>query len=249
MIYITGDTHGDYSRFTDEAFPVQSSLTKDDYVIICGDFGIWDNSKIENYNFDFLESRPYTTLFVDGNHENYDLLNKYPAKEWNGGYVQYIRPSVIHLMRGNIYNIDGSSFFVMGGAACHDIQDGILDPRKKDYHRKKARLNRHGRIFYRVKGISWWEQELPNDEEYRLALENLEKCGYNVDYIITHCAPDFIVEGVFNIDESNRLTKFLGEVGQKCDFKNWFFGHYHHDLKVGDRFYLLYNQIIPLPKD
>ena len=102
MIYITGDTHGDYSRFTDEAFPVQSSLTKDDYVIICGDFGIWDNSKIENYNFDFLESRPYTTLFVDGNHENYDLLNKYPAKEWNGGYVQYIRPSVIHLMRGNI---------------------------------------------------------------------------------------------------------------------------------------------------
>ena len=136
MIYITGDTHGDYSRFTNEEFPLQAELTKDDYVIICGDFGIWDNSRIENYNFDFLESRPFTTLFVDGNHENYDLLDSYPVSEWHGGKVQIIRPNIIHLMRGQIYEIEGKKYFVMGGAACHDVWNGILDPNSPSFERK-----------------------------------------------------------------------------------------------------------------
>lgn len=247
MIYITGDTHGDFSRFTAAQFPLQYSLTKDDYLIICGDFGIWDNSKIERHNFDFLESRPYTTLFVDGNHENYDLLKKYPVEKWHGGEVQFIRPSVIHLMRGNLYDIDGKKLFAMGGAASHDIQDGILDPKKKAYRKKKARLERHGKRYYRVKGVSWWEEELPCGSEYEKALDTLEKCNWNVDYIFTHCAPDFIVEGVFNLPERNRLTQFLGEIAQRCDFKYWFFGHYHRDIKIGDRFFLLYEQIIRLP--
>ena len=44
MIYITGDTHGEFGRrFNTQNFPEQKTMTKDDYVIICGDFGgIWD---------------------------------------------------------------------------------------------------------------------------------------------------------------------------------------------------------------
>ena len=100
MIFITGDTHGDWiSRLRTESFPEQKEMTKDDYVIICGDFGIWDNSKREKYNLDWLKDKPFTTLFVDGNHENYDILDELPVKEWNGGKVHFIRPSVIHLMR------------------------------------------------------------------------------------------------------------------------------------------------------
>lgn len=57
-----------------------------------------------------------------------DSLAEYPVSEWNGGKVQFIRPNVIHLTRGQIYNIDGSTFFTMGGARSHDIQDGILEP-------------------------------------------------------------------------------------------------------------------------
>lgn len=42
-IFITGDTHGDFSRFEKSRFPEQDALTKDDVVIICGDFGGgWD---------------------------------------------------------------------------------------------------------------------------------------------------------------------------------------------------------------
>lgn len=71
MIYITGDIHGDPSKLSSDIFPEQKEMTKDDYVIICGDFGlIWEQkeSKTEKYWLDWLEEKPFTTLFVDGNH-------------------------------------------------------------------------------------------------------------------------------------------------------------------------------------
>ena len=94
---MTGDTHGDFSRLRPVAFREQGGLTKDDYLIICGDFGgVWDGSEIEQQWLDWLEDRSFTTLFVSGNHENYDLLRSYPTSVWHGGHVQPIRPSVLH---------------------------------------------------------------------------------------------------------------------------------------------------------
>ena len=40
MIYVTGDCHADFTRFNTKIFPEQYEMTKDDYVIICGDFGV-----------------------------------------------------------------------------------------------------------------------------------------------------------------------------------------------------------------
>ena len=106
-IYITGDCHGDYRRFNTEIFPEQREMTKDDYVIICGDFGYWSEDKEQLWWLRWLDQKPFTTLWVDGNHENYDLLKTCPVKEWHGGKVQEIMPSVIHLMRGQVYEIGG----------------------------------------------------------------------------------------------------------------------------------------------
>jgi len=135
MVYVTGDTHAEWmKRLNCNSFPEQREMTKDDFVIICGDFGIWDDSRREKYNLDWLEDRPFTTLFVSGNHENYDILDSLPVSEWHGGTVNFIRPSVIHLMRGQVFNIDGKTYFTFGGASSHDISDGILernDPRIK----------------------------------------------------------------------------------------------------------------------
>lgn len=98
MIYITGDIHSDVSRFSTTEFPEQMLMSKNDYVIVCGDFGlVWNGSKRENYWLDWLENKPFTTLFVSGNHENFDMLKTYPVEEWHGGKVQFIRPSIIHL--------------------------------------------------------------------------------------------------------------------------------------------------------
>ena len=38
MIYATGDTHGNFQRFAPEHFPEQAGMTKEDYMIICGDY-------------------------------------------------------------------------------------------------------------------------------------------------------------------------------------------------------------------
>ena len=83
MIFITGDTHGYfdvqkifsfYQNFKDK------KLTKEDYLIIAGDFGfIWD----ERYRTDIekLGEFDITFLFVDGNHENFDVINSFPVTE------------------------------------------------------------------------------------------------------------------------------------------------------------------------
>ena len=127
-IILTGDTHSDVSRILRLDMP---ELTKDDYVIICGDFGgVWsfeEESTYEKEMLDWLDSRNFTTLFVDGNHENYTRLYKYPIEEWNGGKVHKIRDSVLHLMRGEVFDIDNKKFFVFSGTKSHDIQDGILN--------------------------------------------------------------------------------------------------------------------------
>ena len=79
MIYITGDCHGEFNKFSTTAFPEQKQMTKKDIVIVCGDFGgIWDtdkNSQHESYWLKWLDEKPFTTVFVDGNHENFSRLN------------------------------------------------------------------------------------------------------------------------------------------------------------------------------
>ena len=136
MIYITGDCHSDFTRFSTKKFPVQKDMTKNDYVIICGDFGgVWNymyENTSEKYWLDWLNDKNFTTLFVDGNHENFTRLYEYPIKQWCGGKVHKIRDSVFHLMRGEIYNIDGKKFFTFGGASSHDIRDGILNLDEQD---------------------------------------------------------------------------------------------------------------------
>ena len=143
MIYITGDTHSDFSRFDIDKFFIQEEMTKNDYVIICGDFGgVWNylvESTYEKCWLDWLNERNFTTLFVDGNHENFTRLYKYPVEEWHSGKVHKIRDSVLHLIRGEIFDIDNKKFFAFGGAKSHDIQDGILnlDEEEKIYAYRK----------------------------------------------------------------------------------------------------------------
>ena len=193
-IYITGDTHGDFQRFGSKYFPQQKEMSWEDYVVIAGDFGgLWDGSQKDQYWLDWLNKKPFTTLFVDGNHENFDLLNTLPEKEWNGGRVHVVREHVLHLMRGQVFDFGGLAWFTMGGAASHDIQDGILDPAAPDFERQYW-LMRRMRSMFRVKGVSWWEEEMPSLEEYQEALANLERVNWTVDCVLTHCAPSGVVQ-------------------------------------------------------
>ena len=245
MIYITGDTHGDWmSRLNADSFPEQKEMTKDDYVIVLGDFGIWDNSKTENYNLDWLDNKPFTTLFISGNHSNYDILDNLPIEQWNGGNVNFIRPSIIHLMRGEVFNIENKKFFTFGGASSHDISDGILeigDERIKQWDKDYFKM-------FRVNHLSWWERELPNQEEMDNGIKNLELNDNKVDYILTHCPYTSLLkqmDGGSGLYESDVLTDYLQKIKQTVDYKQWLFGHMHINQNYyWERATCLYEQII-----
>ena len=220
MIYVTGDCHGNFRRFQSEYFPEQANMTKDDTVIITGDFGgVWFGDSRDDETLGWLERLPFTLAFVCGNHENYDALERYPVAEWHGGKVHRVRPHVLHLMRGQIFELESYRFFTMGGAKSHDTN-------------------------HRINHISWWRQELPSDEEYSEALQNLERYNWQVDYIITHCAPTSIALMGSRHNEADRLTDFLQEVRERAKYYYWLFGHYHDNKAIDEKHILLWEQIV-----
>ena len=224
MIYVTGDTHGEMS-----IAKVWDAIEPEDTLIICGDFGnIWTGSEREQFILDELDKNPGTILFVDGNHENFPMIYEYPVIEWNGGLVHQIRPSVLHLMRGQIFTIEGKTIFVMGGGTSID----------------KA---------WRIEGVSWWSQEMPTKQEYDTALDNLDSVNWKVDYVCTHVAPTDIQNKIFHKispcglkKPDDELTKFLQTVDEKLEYEKWFFGHYHEDFEVDKKHLLLFDDIIPI---
>jgi len=245
-IYITGDCHGDYRRFNTENFPEQKEMTKDDYVIICGDFGYWDESNNNKYWMAWLDDKPFTTLWVDGNHENYDLISKLPVSDWHGGKVQYIHPSVIHLMRGQLYDIEGLKLFSFGGARSHDIDAGILEMDDPLFKSKKKRFDRE-HLLYRINHVSWWKEEMPSAREMEEGLKNLQKNDFSVDFIVTHCSSSstqaILSMGTYVPDE---LTDYFEKIKTMTKFKKWFFGHYHENKNVTADEICLYEQVIQI---
>lgn len=244
MIFATGDTHGNFLRFSTEHFSEQKQMSRDDYVIICGDFGgVWNDSAEERYWLDWLDKKPFTTLWVDGNHENYDMLKEISVEEWHGGKVQRIRPNILHLMRGQLYDIDGYTFFTMGGARSHDIKDGILGPESPDF-KTSLRLMKARNASFRILHQTWWPEELPSDEEYQTAREALERVNWEVDYVITHCGPTEIAKRIVPESEPDHLTDFLDLINKRLKFHYWLFGHYHGNQVIDDKYVLLWEQIV-----
>ena len=218
MIYLTGDTHGEQSRFSLLKEYQEPEWTADDYLIICGDFGyIFANDEKENTFLDELAKKPYTICFIDGNHENFPAIYRYPTELWNGGMIHRIRQNVIHLMRGQVFEIDGKSFFTMGGAYS---------------------IDRH----LRSEGLSYWKEELPGNSEYREASENLKEHGCKVDYILTHTAPREMIRWMGKHPDAHdmELTGFLEWIMYEVEYKEWFFGHWHIDKVFHKKFRALY---------
>ena len=220
---MTGDTHRtiNMDKIKPYNFPQGQSLTKDDYLLVLGDFGfIWNNEDEELFWRQWFREQPYTTLFIDGNHENFDLLKKFPITKWKGGKVRFINDSIIHLERGQIFEIDGLKLFTFGGAMSID----------------KGR---------RVKGISWWKNEVPTIREYNEALKNLEKHNFKVDYVLTHTCPTYISNlwgfTKFKDPTQGMLDQFIDMI----HFKKWYFGHFHIDKSVGN-FKCLYEEVVPI---
>ena len=237
MIYVTGDIHGeiDIHKLSNKNWNEAKNLTKDDYLIIMGDFGLpfFNHDIQENgspaptaYSFwiRWLSEKPYTILWVDGNHENFNFWDKQKVTEWHGGKVQ-IHPhakNVIHLMRGEIYEIEGKTFFAFGGAMSHDK------------HLRKV-------------NETWWQREEADASEMQNALDNLGRYGNKVDYILTHTIPKSIVENFFHFRNTSYTEKFLNLIMDSVEYQLWFAGHFHVSTYFPDnQLMVLYRKILSL---
>lgn len=255
MIYITGDCHGDFTRFSNKHYG--KGFRKNDIVIVCGDFGLlWQKDRTYEYWKKFFSNINYIVLWISGNHENYNWLYEFPVEVWNGGKVRkIIGDKCIYLERGQVFTMEGKKFFTFGGASSHDIQGGILERDDPSYDVLRHEAVKKG-LPYRVLNESWWKQELPTKEEMQEGLNNLAKERNKVDYIITHCASNCIqnkiqlyyselafTTGTYKTDI---LTDYFEKIESLVDFKQWFFGHYHNELIVDDKHILSYTHIIKL---
>ncbi|MDE7059091.1 MAG: metallophosphoesterase, partial [Lachnospiraceae bacterium] len=157
MIYMTGDCHGNFLRFTrQQRKQLSYQFSEQDFIMVCGDFGLlWRKNKETEFNIQWLSSLPPVILWVQGNHENYDMIAEYPVENWNGGKVRHIvRDKIILLERGQVFTIEGKQFFTFGGASSHDMPGGILDKDSPDFQKEKKRLKRK-KLMYRVRNESW----------------------------------------------------------------------------------------------
>jgi hypothetical protein len=152
MIYLNADLHGDFSPLYEFANSERGKhLGKNDFVIILGDFGI-DYFTLEEIK-QMDGKLPFTLMFLDGNHENFDLLGSMTESMAYGGRVHNIG-GVYHLCRGEVFSLPckekNVTIAVCGGG----------DSRDKEY---------------RVPGVSWFEAEAITNDDVNNLKNNLEK--------------------------------------------------------------------------
>lgn len=234
MMFVTGDYHGGFEaddRFEPWNFYEGSELTRSDYVAVMGDFGVPPDGFAGESQLREFKGYPWTTLFVDGNHEYFPYLEELPVTEWHGGKVhRYPDAPVIHLMRGQVYEFGKIRIFTMGGA-------------------KSV-----------VAGDKVWPQEMPTDDEYDEAMENLERVKWQVDYVFTHACPTRFLDAALSWEGGyygaipDDLTDFFDSVWTnlqlfgKTRFR-WYCGHYHNESNIagtGNRIVCLYHSVVML---
>lgn len=234
-IFICADTHGLMDIKKIKNLVKSKQLDKEDYIIICGDVGFGWNEDITYALYEFYNKLETNILFIDGNHENFNELNKFPTELWKGGVTHRIGRRIRYLTRSQVFNICGKTFLTLGGADSHDFENSI-------------------------EGESWFREEKITKDNINEALVNVKKFKNKVDYILTHtpnyiftkklyekftqCGESFpiFLQAKLNYNQSGRK---LDEIAEKVEFKKWFCGHWHIDEKI-DKYCMIYENIIEI---
>ena len=226
MIYITGDTHGDYDDVFE--FCYKHKTSNDDIMIILGDAGI--NYYLDDRDYilkNSLLQLPITLFCIHGNHEERpENISSYKTKEFHNGIVYYEEeyPNILFAKDGEIYDFNDKKTLVIGGAYSVD----------KNY-----------RI---IMGYKWYPSEQPNEEIKDRIKNVLKKHNNKVDVILSHTCPfkympyEVFINGVDQSKVDKTTEEFLDEIENSTDYKKWYCGYYHTD-KVIDKLRFMMNDI------
>jgi len=226
-VFVCGDTHvpHDITKITVSYWPIQKDLTKDDYLIVAGDFGLlWTDipDREEKYWTKAIAARRFTTLFIDGNHDNFDRINALPEIDMFGGKVGVVCEGIYHLKRGYVYTICDRTFWCFGGAMSTD-----RGPHVEGWLPKRE---------------LWWPQEIPSKEEMDFGISQLEAHNWYVDRVITHAAPKSIVAFLgYEVRLGDPVAVYLESLKYRIQCKKWHFGHYHVDRVFEGKYMCHYN--------
>ncbi len=213
---ITGDTHGEYGRIV-EIFNLMQKYydCKEKYICVAGEFGfLFDDGPYEHKILDEIAEKDFTVIVVPGNHENYNAFQSYEIVDFHGARAHKVRDNIFYICRGEIFKIGNKSFFTMSGGESIDR-------------------------YMRREDVSWWRAEMPTDEEYKYAgqnIENYRKAGNKIDYVISHTAP---LSGLAYLGKDhgpkeyplNNFLEYVREtLGDECQMH--FFGHLHIDKEL-----------------
>jgi hypothetical protein len=222
-VYVTGDVHGR------AGLPRLLGITGPgprDLLVVLGDFGlIWNGSAEERRDLERLRALPFTILFVDGNHENFDLLARLPVVPLFGGSAGKVTDRLYHLRRGEVYEIRGRTIFVFGGGYSKD----------------------HA---MRTPGLDWWAAEAPTEAEKDLARRNLDRRGWKVDFVLTH-VPDMgdqkQIAARFGVDpDFDETAVFLERLKPYLAYGAWYCGHFHTDFQMNPKDRIVATDVIML---
>jgi hypothetical protein len=213
--------HGDFARFADKRI---KSLKKGDFLIVAGDFGfLWDKTDKEDRILRKIGKKRFYTLFIEGCHDNYDLINSYPVENFGGGTAHHISGRLYHLERGGVFNLSGVRIFAFGGGVTPDINERTAQNR-------------------------WWTEEAATENEIIRARENLEDHDWKFDAAVTHEAPATIKEFLgFETQLLTHMHHFFDEVKDKATFGKWFFGKLHRRKVIPPKFTALFDDCEFIP--
>lgn len=241
MLYLTGDTHGDIvERFSYRENPFLRELTKDDVVVVLGDVGLmWplenktDTEKAADYIMRQLESKPFTIIFLFGNHDNYDYAETLPEITWSCGPVSiedgYVRPVVIgDKTYKNRYMVDSWTVADLSGYHCllcaHADSHDIEHLYREDDIEGIAMAKRRGE-WYRVAHESWWPQEKLDIDTVEPFIKKHE--DEHFDAILTHDCPSLFCKE-FGLAATEQ-EEYFDSLRERLDFDVWVHGHMHKE--------------------
>ena len=226
MIYITGDTHRDFTRILFLTY--QNKTTINDIIIILGDAGInfYDKATDDTLKKQ-LSQEPITFFCIHGNHEKRpQTINTYKEKQFKGGTVYYEEayPNLLFAKDGEIYNFNNKKVLVIGGAYSVD----------KEYRQ--------------TLGYGWWEDEQPSQEIKDRILETIKNNNNKVDIVLSHTCPykylpyEVFIPGIDQSTVDQSTEKFLDDIENTLNYKKWYCGHYHTE-KLVDKLEFLFESV------